>query len=813
MIKEIKMTRIQWTSLIFVTTFNLFAEGPVKLTPFPELDFGTVPSNKTKTMKVTVQNTSTNPVTLGTFVVSGNFRQLTFCQSQLKKRTNCVITLEMPLGSAPQERGTLTVPYDQSSLTLALVGKRDLAPTASDQVVSFPMTASAFLNGQDLEGAGTFVIKSRPVKGKLTLLNASTGEFLYMPPAKVNFAQESFTYLVKDKSQSSRIATVLLQLKVTPVLPTADNLNAVTDEDTSRTVQLSGKSPKGSPLTFSVVQVPSHGALQGTGSLLTYVPNPNFFGADEFTYKANDGAYDSNVAKVSITVNSVNDLPTAGSLQFTSDEGAPQTIALVGQDLETSSLSYKIVSEPSHGSLAPSGVDWIYLPEANFNGTDSFTYKANDGIADSNLATVTITVRFQAEKLIVKENKSYVISSSGKLREWGQMDSPVKIDFGDKSVKYLDSSSSHKCAILNDDSLKCWGANWAGQLGNGTISQTAIQTPVPVDLGGNGVKAIAVGLWHTCTILSDGAVYCWGSNNYGELGRGIANPTPSSVPLLVNLEDLAKSIFAYNIIEPAHYEMNDTSPPSRSCSILENDTVKCWGYNRLGILGTGNQTHPGLPESVSLGAKPLSLAVGSLHACALLEDHSVKCWGVNTSGQLGIGNLTNQKLPQTVTALGNNVKEIMAGQDFTCAVMLDSSLKCWGGGSVLQNNPAPGVPNRAPQTLPLDIALGGSVKKLSISTSSMDKHACALLVDGTLKCWGKNMAGQVGVPATGIVDSPITVDLGGIPVKDVGVGFNHTCALLNDNTVKCWGANWGKQLGNTSSPTTHIPQNVNLTLP
>src|SRR5206468_7975667 len=141
---------------------------------------------------------------------------------------------------------------------------------------------------------------------------------------------------------------------------------------------------EGSPLTYTVVSGPAHGTLSGTAPIVTYTPAANYNGTDSFTFKASDGALDSNVATVSITVTAVNDAPVANNQTVTTDEDTAKAITLSATDVEGSPLTYTVVSGPAHGTLSGSAPTVTYTPAANYNGADSFTFKANDGTLDSN---------------------------------------------------------------------------------------------------------------------------------------------------------------------------------------------------------------------------------------------------------------------------------------------------------------------------------------------------------------------------------------------------------------------------------------------
>src|SRR5207249_5222064 len=133
------------------------------------------------------------------------------------------------------------------------------------------------------------------------------------------------------------------------------------------------------PLAYAIVTGPAHGTLSGAAPNLTYTPALNYNGADSFTFKANDGSLDSNPATVTITVTAVNDAPVATDQAITTDEDTPKPVNLTATDIEGSPLTYAIVTGPAHGTLNGTAPTLTYTPAANYNGPDSFTFKANDG--------------------------------------------------------------------------------------------------------------------------------------------------------------------------------------------------------------------------------------------------------------------------------------------------------------------------------------------------------------------------------------------------------------------------------------------------
>jgi hypothetical protein len=174
--------------------------------------------------------------------------------------------------------------------------------------------------------------------------------------------------------------------------PVANNQTVITDEDTALAITLTATDIDSSSLTYSIASQPGHGTLSGTAHNVTYVPNLNYNGLDSFTFKANDGQVDSNVATVSITVKPVNDAPLANNQTVMTDEDTALTITLTASDVDEDALTYGVVTQPSHGSLSGAAPHLTYMPVLNYNGPDSFTFRTNDSSLNSNTATVYINV-------------------------------------------------------------------------------------------------------------------------------------------------------------------------------------------------------------------------------------------------------------------------------------------------------------------------------------------------------------------------------------------------------------------------------------
>ena len=228
-------------------------------------------------------------------------------------------------------------------------------------------------------------------------------------------------------------------------------------------------------------------------------------------------------------------------------------------------------------------------------------------------------------------------------------------------VSAITSGGFHTCALNSAGSVKCWGYNVSGQLGDGTGGNSL----VPKDVSGltSGISAITSGNQHTCALTSAGGVKCWGYNGYGQLGDGTSGN--SLVPK--DVSGLTSGVRAI------------ASNQHNTCALTSVGGVKCWGYNNSGELGDGTNIHSPVPKDVSgLTSGISAIAPGYNHGCALTSGGSVKCWGYNGYGQLGDGTKINRLVPIDVSGLTSGVSAISAGGSHTCALTSLGGVKCWG---------------------------------------------------------------------------------------------------------------------------------------
>ena len=274
------------------------------------------------------------------------------------------------------------------SITITTVND---SPTAIPQnVVTSEDTSKIIqLTGSDVENSSLiFQILTQPGKG---VLSGTIPNLTYSPLPNIS-GTDSFTFRVSDGAANSSVAIVSISIIAVNDPPVANSLIFSTDEDNPKAITLAGSDEENSPLSFTVLNPPGNGTLSGTAPNLVFVPRPNLNGSDSFTFAVNDGTSDSAPATVGITINSINDAPAAVGQSVVTDQNAPKTISLSGSDTENSSLTFSVLTEPGKGTLSGNAPNLTYTPGANLIGSDSFTFRVNDGALNSGPATVLITI-------------------------------------------------------------------------------------------------------------------------------------------------------------------------------------------------------------------------------------------------------------------------------------------------------------------------------------------------------------------------------------------------------------------------------------
>ena len=346
----------------------------------------------------------------------------------------------------------------------------------------------------------------------------------------------------------------------------------------------------------------------------------------------------------------------------------------------------------------------------------------------------------------------------------------------------ITAGANHGCAV-NDGAVFCWGRNDHGQLGNGGGANT--WSAVRVTGLTSDVTSVSAGHSHTCALTTAGTVWCWGGNLSGQLGNG--SDVDSAVP--VQVQDLSGVV----AISSGGYH---------TCALTNAGAVKCWGQGRAGALGDGKSHSSGTPVSpVGLDSGVTAISAGTFHTCAILTDGSAKCWGLNANGQLGNGSTGLEPRPVDVTGIGT-VVAISAGAQHTCAIDGNGAALCWGRNSAGQVGDATIDDKHSPTPVQ---GLASGVTEITAGTF----HSCAKTADGVL-CWGSDLLGQFGNGANSNVAAPIAGPVKGLAgdAHSVTAGYLHTCAITGQDEVQCWGRNNFGQLGNGSAADSNTPTAV-----
>jgi alpha-tubulin suppressor-like RCC1 family protein len=347
----------------------------------------------------------------------------------------------------------------------------------------------------------------------------------------------------------------------------------------------------------------------------------------------------------------------------------------------------------------------------------------------------------------------------------------VACDAGCCGAAALGAAAATTCALLDDGAVRCWGANDAGQVGDGTLVDRSAPTAVPLPAI---AVAIGAGEHHACAVLSGGAVSCWGANDAGQ-ATGTPSAGPAAVPATTPVGSGALAVAA----GAAH-----------TCALV-GGAVKCWGANGSGQLG-GTPTG-GVATPIASGAT--AVAAGSNHTCALVGG-AVECWGANGSGQLG-----GAPAAGIATPFASGTALLSASRDQACASSgvssggsLDPVLQCWG------SSLGPLFGFAAPQptpAIPLKQA-GQATVRFSIDRLAAGRsHVCVQRTGELLYCLGpddgRGQLGALSIPAGSTEAWPVSGNLTAILLA---AGADHTCAALSGGRLRCWGANDRGQLGN-----------------
>jgi len=353
------------------------------------------------------------------------------------------------------------------------------------------------------------------------------------------------------------------------------------------------------------------------------------------------------------------------------------------------------------------------------------------------------------------------------------------------TIGRIAAGGSHSLALKSDGTVWAWGYNGYGQLGDGTTDNR--RTPVQVS-NLTGVVAIAAGCSYSLALKSDGTVRAWGRNDYGQLGDGTGNDIRSTPVQVSNLTDVVA-------IAAGNYH---------SLALKSDGTVWAWGQNNYGQLGDGTMNNERrTPVQVSNLTDVVAIAAGDNHSLALKSDGTVWAWGRNDFGQLGDGTSSNRSTPVQVSNL-TGVVAIAAGYYHSLALKSNGTVLAWGDNDYGQLGDGTNSDRRTPVQV--------SYLTEAVAIAAGYYHSLALKSDGTVRAWGRNYNGQLGDGTYSNRSIPVQVsdltDVVAIATRD-----DHSLALKSDGTVWAWGYNYRGQLGDGTRSDRNIPVQVsNLNL-
>lgn len=330
------------------------------------------------------------------------------------------------------------------------------------------------------------------------------------------------------------------------------------------------------------------------------------------------------------------------------------------------------------------------------------------------------------------------------------------------TFRQVSAGDAHTCGVTADDRAYCWGINDFGQLGDGTTTERL--RPVPV-AGGHRFRQVTATVLSTCGVTTTDRLYCWGD---------LAGRTP---------------VLRFRGMRFRHVSVNRYQGGNH-CGVTTEDRAYCWGSNFYGQLGDGTTTSRETPVPVAGSLLFREVNVGYFSACGVTTTDVAYCWGLNSDGQLGDGTTTNRKTPRRVAG-GLRFRRISMGDYKACGVTTGNRAYCWGNGSIGVLGDGMGESHLTPWP----VAGGLSFRLVNAGTA----HTCGVTTTNQAYCWGWNFYGQVG-DSTRTGDqsswhrSPVAV-YGGLSFHSVVVGGVHTCGRTTSGVAYCWGLNRNGQLG------------------
>jgi len=494
-------------------------------------------------------------------------------------------------------------------------------------------------------------------------------------------------------------------------------------------------------------------------------------------------------------------------------------------DLSTLTTTTILLEDNSSNSVAgsvsfTSNQIAVFTPSSNLSPELTYTATVTTGaqnasgvnLLDNYTWSFTTSDVYPVVSSTVPDNATTGIAINADIRITFDVDmdlntlttSSISIADGGVSVAGLLTYANSKTVIFTPSSTLSYGTTYTVSVS--TAAKNAAGVPLETTYSSTfstvtyspiaSVNSVSTGEMFSCAVFNNRTGKCWGLNNMGALGDGTL--VSSSLPVSVS-----------GLIEATAID----SGARHSCALTNDRTIRCWGDNQLGQAGDGSGVSYTTPVTVSGISPNLALedvrqvTSGVFHNCAILQDYTAVCWGLNNSGELGDGSTVNKSTPVAVSGSISNFEQLSAGghsispSAFTCGLVDNGTVYCWG-----ENNQGQLGDNSTTDNSTPDLVMG-LTNVASISAGG--RHVCAVQDNGSGLCWGDNLYGQLGDNSTTGQDNYMATNIvGNDNFSAISAGYYHTCGLLVDSSVRCWGDNRYGQLGDNSTTNREIPTAV-----
>jgi len=478
----------------------------------------------------------------------------------------------------------------------------------------------------------------------------------------------------------------------------------------------------------------------------------------------------------------------------TTNRSSPvQTIAL-GNNWKQVSCGQSSPSLPDSnhtGAVKTDGTLWTWGNNVNGQLGDNTS-------SDKSSPVQTLTGTYDWKQVACGIAFTAAIKTDGTLWTWGN-NGTGQLGDGTITVKYqpvqtialgtnwkqVSAGVSHIAAIKTDGTLWTWGNNASGQLGDST--QTSRSQPVQTIAPGTDWKQVACGQLFTAAIKTDGTLWTWGSNPFGQLGDSTQTSRSSPVQTITGGTTWQQVACGQSF----------------TAATKTDGTLWTWGFNGTGQLGDSTQASRSSPvQTIALGTNWKQVSAGSIHTVAVQADGTLWTWGRNNLGQLGDSTQTDRSIPIQTIVGGTNWNQVACGGNFTSAITKDGTLWTWGDnvwGQLGDSSNNSTVPARS---FPVQtIAFGTNWQQVACGQN----FTSAIKNDGTLWTWGLNSSGQLGDNTATSKSSPIQTLASSNNWQQVSMGYNFTSAIKTDGTLWTWGLNSNGKLGDSTTTSRSQP--------